>query len=153
MFNVEDCVQVDSLLNDLISFLIVLHLAQVLKGRLKHESIGKSSGEGLDLIRHLIHPHIKERFAFLHDLLLQQLSKRLDQGLFSVVNQVSDGLKTCNRLQLGNLADRAHSQLRHLVLLLLHVGQDVLDHLLHEDAVVSLGSHARVSTGNAVGND
>ena len=119
-------------------------LLEVLEGSLEHVSLGKGLGQTLDLVRNLIKPDIKERLSLLEHLLLEDLSHCLDLGVFPEENQVAKSLEIANTIEGWDLADWALSQLWQIVSLLLSVGEDVLDDLLHEDTVISLGGHSRV---------
>lgn len=143
----SDCVQKDSFFSQFLGF-SVRHLVHGGDGFFEHEPFTERLGHNLDLIRNFVHPNVEERLALLHHELLHEFAHRLDKGLLLVVDQICEGLKRSDRLKVRDLTDRALSQLGHAVDLLLNVSEEVLDDLLHQDTVVTLSCHGRVTTGD-----
>jgi len=130
----------------------VVHGSHLFQGSLKHVPLTEGLRHRLNLIRDLELPDVEERLSLLKHLLLHEFLHLLNLSLLSIVDQVGESLLVDDALHSGDLPLRAHSHLRHPVRLFLHVGDDVFNDFLHEDAVVTFSSHARVRTENSFGD-
>ena len=83
---------------------------QQLQSTLKHVSFAKRLSQRLNIVRHFVHPHIKESLSLLHDLGLQDFLHCLDFAMFSEEDKVFQCFEVCNAIECGNLTDWALSQ-------------------------------------------
>jgi len=95
----------------------------------------------LNLVGDFIHPDIEVSFAFLKHLLCYKFFHSSDFLYLLEVDEISQNILISDALKRRNLSLGTHGHWWHFVDIFLHVSHDVLDHLLHENTVVSLGSH------------
>ena len=135
-----DHMQKNGLFEDCLDFGI-LAFGVMFEGSLQNVSFTERLCKRLNLVGHLIHPDVKEGLSLLHDFVFHQFTKGLDLGYLHVKDQVFKGFKVGHTCHLGDLTDRTLSQFRQIVLLFLHVAQDILNNLLHQNAVITFSGH------------
>jgi len=141
VFDSKDTEQANSSLDNFLRLLVITHCVHCSNALLQHESVTECRGQSLDLVGDLVHPNIEESLSILHDTFLKVFAECFNIFLLSKVDEVGHGFDIVDRLHLGDLINGVLSKLGHVVLFLLQIREDVLHHLLHEHAVITLGSH------------
>lgn len=110
---------------------------------LKEESLTECRGKCLNIIIAFEHPDVVELSFLLHNLCLHDLCESLNLKRLLHQDQIFHGLQV-QVLRLLELRKSFFIEVRCIMSFLLGVLEDILDHFLHENAIVTLSSHSTV---------
>lgn len=123
-----------------------------LESTLEEESITES-GSGTDnFVTEMLHPYFIEWLAFLQYQLLQAVHKFFDLNLLSQVDEILQCNSCRGVWKSFHCLNCCLADIRHLMSLVPVVTQDILDHLLHKNTVISFSSHTGVGAIDGASN-
>lgn len=147
----DDCgnhVKIDGSFQKLVGSSMNTVIIEGVAGCLEHESFSKGMGQAKNIITDQGGPNLKELLSLLEHKVLHLCSHVLDFNRFLQVNQVLESYKLCDVIGCSQMSFSCFRDCRKDMKTLLGVRKNIFDHFLHENAIVSLCSHARVSTSN-----
>ena len=117
-------------------------------GCLKHKSFSEGMGKAEDIVTDQGGPDLKELLSLLENKVLHLSSHVLDFNSFFQVYQVLESHELGDVVGCGQMSFGCFRNWRKDMKAFLGVSKDIFNYFLHENAIISLCGHARVSTSN-----